>query len=208
MRPEMRPEMRPVRRPVKGLVMALVMGVGLLSQSAFSKPLDYQVQPGSSLSFVGTQQGEQFTGVFKSFAAKVRMDREQPNQSLLDVSIELKSADSKNAERDAALATASWFDVAHYPTAHFKSVGFRQTAQGSVADAVLTIRDKTQRVVFPFVFKPTATGATLDAKVTLNRLDYGLGAGEWADESMVGHNVSVLVHLNLSAVPATTQVHH
>lgn len=173
---------------------------------AIAKPVNYQVQSGSSVSFVGTQQGEKFIGVFKSFDASIVMDSDNPGQSVFDVSIHLKSADSKNAERDSALATSAWFDVAHHPDAHFKTVTFRSTPQGMVADADLTIRDKTKRLVFPFSFKKTPTGATLDAKVTLSRLDYGLGAGEWADESMIGHGVDVIVHLNLSVV--SDKAHH
>ena len=29
--------------------------------------------------------------------------------------------------------------------------------------------------------------------VTLNRLDYGMGEGEWEDEKTVGHDVEVLI---------------
>jgi polyisoprenoid-binding protein YceI len=73
----------------------------------------------------------------------------------------------------------------------------RPSAGGATADADLTIRGKTKRIAFPFRFTTNGTGATLDARVTLDRLDYGLGTGEWADDSVIGHKVDVLVHLVL-----------
>ena len=81
----------------------------------------------------------------------------------------------------------------------------RATATGAVADADVTIKGRTKRIAFPFTWSGRAGGATLDARVTLDRLDFGLGAGEWADESMVGRKVDVIVHLTLGppAVPAT-----
>jgi cytochrome b561 len=188
-----------MKRRAMALAGLSLMWMGWVSAAA---PKTYTVQSGSSLTFQGTQQGEKFSGAFKNFDATIKMDDSASNASLFDVTIHLKSTDSKNAERDAALMSASWFDVAHHPDAHFKTVGFRSTPQGTVADADLTIRDKTKRIVFPYVFKKTPTGATLDATVRLNRLDYGLGAGEWADDSMVGHAVDVLVHLTLSSPSA------
>ncbi len=65
------------------------------------------------------------------------------------------------------------------------------------ADATLTLRDKTVALKFPFNFEPNADGARLKAKVTLDRLAFGIGTGDWADESMIGHQVEVNVDLSL-----------
>jgi cytochrome b561 len=186
----------------------VMLGLCLWLGSGFTKPVTYQVKSGSTIQFSGTQQGEKFTGSFKSFDALITIDSDSPNQSNFDVTIHLKSTDSHNAERDSALATSAWFDVAHHPDAHFKTVGFKVNATSAQADADLTIRDKTKRIVFPYTFVKTASGATLDAKVRLNRLDYGLGAGEWADDSMVGQGVDVMVHLELAPAAQTDKAHH
>jgi polyisoprenoid-binding protein YceI len=65
------------------------------------------------------------------------------------------------------------------------------------ADATLTIRDKTVALKFPFAFEPNADGARLKARVTLDRLAFGIGSGDWADASMIGHQVEVNVDLSL-----------
>jgi cytochrome b561 len=165
----------------------------------------YPLSAGSTLQFQGTQQGEKFTGSVRTFDAKIAFDPSDLTGSGFDVSMQLKTIDSRNSERDAAMQTTDWFDTAHFPLATFKTVGFRSTSSGVVADADLTLRGKTRRIVFPFQFQKTAAGATLDARVALNRLDFGLGAGEWADDSMIGHRVDVLVHLVLAAPTAPTE---
>jgi polyisoprenoid-binding protein YceI len=173
----------------------------LAGAAASAAPTTYAVDPAqSSLTFIATQQGEKFTGTIKSLRASVRYSPTELAASSLDVSMDLKSIDTRSGERDAALATAVWFDYAHTPIATFKSVGpLRQTRDGAVADADLVIKGRTKRITFPFRFAASGAMATLDARVTLDRLDFGLGAGEWADDSVIGHKVDVVVHLVLKA---------
>lgn len=156
----------------------------------------------STVSFVGTQQGESFTGFIRKFRAAIRYAPTDLAGSALDVSMDLTSVDTRSPDRDQALATDAWFDTKHYAAATFRSVGpLRAATAGVVADADLTIRGKTQRIAFPFRWAVAANGATLDARVTLNRLDFGLGTGEWADDSAIGHKVEVIVHLVLRPGP-------
>jgi polyisoprenoid-binding protein YceI len=164
----------------------------------------YTVVPAqSSLSFIGTQQGEKFTGVIRDFDARISYAPTDLAGSRLDVAMRLKSIDSKSPDRDQAIATTDWFDVAKYPVATFRTLAIRATATGPVGEAELTIKGHTQHLAFPFAWKAAADGgATLDARVTLDRLDFGLGTGEWADESMVGRKVEVVVHLVLAPVAA------
>ena len=157
----------------------------------------------STIYFVGKQQGEAFTGLIKSYQATIRYAPEDLPGSVLDVTMDLKSIDTKSPDRDQALATDAWFDYKRFPTATFKSVGaLRAAPQGATADADLTIKGKTKRIAFPFRFASSASGATLDAKVMLNRLDFGLGAGEWADNAVIGQQVEVVVHLALKPAAA------
>jgi polyisoprenoid-binding protein YceI len=188
----------------------LLLGVLLSAATYAAKPTVpapvplYAVQPGSALQFQGTQQGERFTGRVMQFDARITFDATRLPESNFDVTMQLKSLDSRNAERDQAMQTTDWFDVSRYPTATFRTVAFRSTPQGPVADADLTIKGRTKRIVFPFQWQPNGSLATLDARVTLDRLDFGLGAGEWADDSVVGRRVEVLVHLQLNKTAPPT----
>ena len=159
----------------------------------------YPVATGSTLQFQGAQQGEKFVGAIRAYDAKIAFDPADTAGSAFDVSMQLKTIDSKSPERDQAMQTVDWFDTAHFPLATFRTVAFRSAGTGWVADADLSIKGRTKRIAFPFQFQKTTSGAVLDAKVALDRLDFGLGAGEWADDSMVGHRVEVWVHLVLAA---------
>ena len=183
-------------KPAQVLAALLLCGLGARAGAAPAYPV---VAAQSSLSFVGTQQGERFTGVFRTFDARIDYAADDLPGSRFDVTIPLKSLDTKSTERDQALVTADWFDVAHFPAATFRTVGMRTTPGGVVADADLSIKGRTKRIVFPFTWKAASTGATLDARVTLDRLDFGLGGGEWADESTIGRKIDVIVHLTLAA---------
>ncbi len=161
----------------------------------------------SSLTFVGTQQGEKFTGRFKDFDARGADAPDQLATSAISATIRNKSIDSNSPDRDSALVGSDWFDAAKYPVATFKAAGIRMTPTGPVGDAELTIRAKTQKFAFPFTWKSEGGKAILDAKVALDRIEYGVGTGEWADEGIAGHKVEVLVHLVLVPVPAPAAKH-
>ncbi len=188
------------RSSLRDVVASCAVLVAVAVASPVQAAPAYTVVPAqSSLSFVGTQQGEKFTGVIRDFDARIAYAADDLAHSALDVTIRLKSIDSKSPDRDQALATSDWFDFAKFPTATFRTVAIRSTPAGPVGDADLTIKGHTKRIAFPFSWKAAGTGATLDARVTLDRLDFGLGGGEWADESTVGYKVEVVVHLTLAA---------
>ena len=189
-------------KQLRALVMLCVFGCAIGAKpsiAAADAPTYSPVVAQSSVSFVGTQQGEKFTGVFGDYDARIAYAPDQLATSHIDVTIRLKSLDSKSQERDSALAGADWFDFQKFPTAVFHASAIHATPTGPVGDADLTIKGRTKHLVFPFAWTAQAGKATLDARVTLDRLDFGLGAGEWADEGIAGKKVEVVVHLVLVA---------
>jgi polyisoprenoid-binding protein YceI len=182
--------------------LAVAAGLLLLAPGAFAAAPEYALVPAqSTLTFVGVQQGEKFTGKFPAFTARVRYAPGDLAGSSLEATIEVPKLDTASQDRDQALAGGEWFDFAKYPTASFRTVAIRPAPKGAVADAQLSIKGHTRRILFPFTWTASATGAVLDARVTLDRLEFGLGAGEWADESIIGRTVEVAVHLVLVPVP-------
>lgn len=158
---------------------------------------DYTLRAGL-LAFSGQQQGEAFEGRFNTFTPAIRFDAADLATSRFDVSIDLASADTLNGERDETLKGADFFAVAQFPKARFVTRTMRAIdATHFEADATLTIRNRTVALKFPFSFEPTADGARLKAVVTLDRLAFDLGTGDWADDAMIGHKVNVTVDLGL-----------
>ena len=102
----------------------------LIATPAIAAPSYVVVPAQSSLSFVGTQQGEKFTGAIRDFDARIAYAADDLATSRLDVTIGVKSMDTKSPYRDQALATADWFDFAKFPTATFRTVVIRATPAG------------------------------------------------------------------------------
>ncbi|GAP67113.1 hypothetical protein MBSD_n2429 [Mizugakiibacter sediminis] len=177
--------------------------VPLLAALAFALPAaarEWNVDmTRSTLGFTATYQGEAFDGRFERFGAKIAYDPADLAHAKFDVSVDLASADTQNAERDQMLPGADFFDVAKFPRARFVSTGFRRAADGTVlADGILTLRGVSRPLTLTVKFTPAAAGAALDVGASLRRLDFGVGGGDWADTSVIANAVTVKAHLALT----------
>ena len=62
-----------------------------------------------------------YYGLFTDFDAKLDFDPKMPTASKLAVTVRMNGIDTTNPKLDNHLKSAEFFDVAHYPTATFKS---------------------------------------------------------------------------------------
>ena len=161
---------------------------------------DWTMDPAAShLRFSGTAQDEPFRGEFKRFAPRIALEPGKPESVKIDVEIDVASVDTQNKERDDALATAAFFGFDKFPKARFRTLSCKagKSADAYDCEAELTIRDKTRKLRFPFTLAQDGGGATLKSEVGLNRMDYDIGTGEWADAGTLAHEVKVTVELKL-----------
>ena len=171
----------------------------LIASTSVASAADWAQQEGSTLTFSGSAQGEAFEGGFRKFTADIRFDPANLDSARFDVSIQLASVDSANSERDDTLRSGEFFNVASTPEAHYLAERFEKVGDGYVARGELTLNGRTLAVPLHFQFKAEAGSATLDGKATLNRVDFNVGSGDWADPSMIDTSVSVNTHLELKA---------
>ena len=158
----------------------------------------YAADPASSrLEFTGVQAGAAFKGVFHQFSAAVDFDPAAPASAHIEVTIEVKSVDSGDKDRDDTMRGADIFDVAHFPTAHYVTRSITPTATGFSAVGALTLRGVTKDVPIQFKFASAAAGATLTGTAELKRLDFGVGRGDWKNTDWVADAVKVAFSLNL-----------
>jgi polyisoprenoid-binding protein YceI len=154
--------------------------------------------PQSKVSFSGTQAGAGFDGVFERFTANIQFDPKDLASSRFDVTIELKSVNTKDKDRDETLLSADFFDVKKWPNGHYVADKFTDKGNGKFsATGKLTLRDQTREVPIEFTFQPDASGAWLKGSAQIKRLDFGVGQGEWKDTSWVGNDVKVQFSLHL-----------
>jgi polyisoprenoid-binding protein YceI len=145
----------------------------------------------SRLEFVGLQAGAEFKGVFHKFTADVDFAPDTLASSRIDVQIDMNSVDSIDKDRDATIRGKDVFDVAHNPTAHYVTKSITKTPAGFSAVGALTLRGVTKDVPIEFQFVPAAAGAKLSGSAKLNRLDFGVGQGDWKSTDTVGDAVKI-----------------
>ncbi|MFZ2235901.1 MAG: YceI family protein [Dokdonella sp.] len=160
---------------------------------------DYSVQPGSTLGFSGTFQGEAFNGEFKKFDATISYDPAKLAASKFDVSIDIGSVATGDSDRDNALPGDEFFDTVKFPKAHFVSKAFRKDGDKVIADGTLTIKGISKPVSLEVGLTPSVDGATLTVTTNLDRSDFSIGTGDYADTSTIGAVVTVNGKLKLAA---------
>lgn len=168
----------------------------LVALSALAGPLpawsaEYRLEPGdSSLEFTANQQGADFRGRFERFDASMTLDEDDPAANRIAATIELDSVNTEYQERDEYLVGEEWFNVDEYPQAEFEATGFAPDADGEFAvTARLTLRGRTRELPMQFRFD----GRRLQGSTVLDRREFGVGMGMWADDDMVSVNVGVEV---------------
>jgi len=179
-------------------VVLLLTLVAPAAQAATS----WRTDPGSELRFRTTQAGARFEGRFASFDASIVFDERDLPGSRFDVTINLSSADTRDADRDGVLKGADFFHVERYPQARFVATKFRKAGTRYVADGDLTLRGVTRPVAVAFTLARSGPGATLTGSALLRRLDFGVGQGEWRSTDSVGNEVEVMFTLKLSRADA------
>ena len=145
----------------------------------------------SRLEFVGLQAGAEFKGVFHKFTASVDFAPDALAGSRIEVQIDMNSVDSLDKDRDSTIRGKDVFDVAHNPTAHYVTKTITKTAAGFAAVGALTLHGVTKDVPIEFQFAPAGAGAKLTGSAKLNRLDFGVGQGDWKSTDTVGDAVKV-----------------
>ncbi len=121
-------------------------------------------------------------GQFPKVSGKLTLDESDPSKSRVEASIEAASIETRDAQRDAHLKSADFFDVEKFPRLSFNSANIKVVRDGELAaEGDLTIRGVTRKVVFT-VEGPTPpakdpwgnTRVAVSATTKINRKDFGL----------------------------------
>lgn len=144
-------------------------------------------------------------GQFREFDGAITLDRAKPAQSSVEFTIQSKSIDTGNANRDEHLRSADFFDVAKFPTISFKSTSVQpKSATEFDVTGDLTLHGVTKRVTLPVSFLGFAKGprgekAGFEIETTLNRKDYGIVWNRALDEGgfILGDDVKVTINLEV-----------
>lgn len=181
-----------------GCILAIAFGM-LLAVSATAAPWQVNYRR-SDLQFMAIQEGNAIFGRFGNFRAEIIFDPQHLADSLFRVEIDTASVDTGVADRDDILRSADFFAVERWPRALFITRQIQHIEQNRYqADALLTIRGQERAVVFPFTLTlEKMDGYTLlrgHGDLNIDRFDYQMAQGDWADTALIGATVTVSVDI-------------
>lgn len=172
---------------MKTLFLSLVLGLSAAGASATEFRFDAS---NSRLEFIGDYGGEAVPGVFKQFSGTASFDLAHPLATRFSTEIDVASLDTEYGERDDTLRASDFFDAEQYPKATWVSTGDCVALDASLqCPGTLTLRGATHPV--PLTISPNADGSVLEGKATLDRSQFGVGGGDWADPETIAHAVAI-----------------
>ena len=144
-------------------------------------------------------------GQFTKLTGALKFDDQDITKSSVEASIDAASIHTGDAQRDAHLKSADFFDVEKFPTLNFKSTTIARKSDDELAvTGDLTIHGVTRKVVFT-VEGPTpaakdpwgSTRLGLSASTKINRKDYGLSWNAALETGgiLVGEEVTITLEV-------------
>lgn len=145
-------------------------------------------------------------GVFGGFTGTVVFNPESAKASSIDFKVPVDSINTNITKRDNHLRSKDFFESETYPYMTFSSTAIQHVKDDQyIVKGELTIKDVTKTLEIPFTYmgmrdNPLEKGqkvAGFEAEFTINRLDYNVGTGKFAQMGAVGEEVHILITLEL-----------
>ncbi len=152
----------------------------------------------SSVIFQYNFGNDPYQGEFTNVEAVFEIDPMSPGACNFEVTINIEDIAIDSPEALDYLLDYELFDVDQFPTATFKAEKCSLESMSSfVSEGMLTIRDQSHPLSFPFNLDVDASGGKirfhLTSEVTINRLEYGVGQGYWASTAEIPNEVTITV---------------
>ena len=188
------------------LVLVLTAALALTA-SAAAQATTWQIDPNHTAAQFSVRHLGISTvrGAFTKVSGSVTYDPANPGKTVIDVTIDANSVDTRVERRDNDLRSPNFFDAAKFPTLTFKSKHTEANGAGRLkVTGNLTIHGVTKEVVLE-VEGPSEPmkdprgnqhmGASAGTKI--NRQDFGVSA----DKGMVGDDISIMIDVELIQPP-------
>jgi len=188
----------------------IVLLVTLVLASAAAQDRNWQIDNSHSAAQFGVKHLGISTvrGLFNKMSGTVQYDAADPSKTLIDVSIETNSINTRIETRDRDLRSPNWFDVEKFPTVTFKSTKVETAGAGRLKiTGDLTLKGVTKEVVLdvdpptpPMKDQRGIERVGTSATTKINRRDFGVGGSS----AVASDDVTITIDLELMR-PAATQ---
>jgi len=149
-----------------------------------------------NVSYEVKQAGSPFRGKFHRFGGEVCLSAERATR--MELWLDPASVASGLPEIDVALKDKDFFAVNQYPRVAYTSQSVEARGNSQLARGMLQIKGKRHNLDVPFRLQRDGSSFIVSGTLTLNRLDYGIGTGEWSNTSWLSGEVKVDFRATLS----------
>ena len=181
---------------MKPRALLLLLAFATVSLPAAAEDCHQVRAAGGRVSFEVRQAGAPFRGAFRRFGGEICLAQDQVAR--IDVWLEPASVDTGLPEIDAALKEREFFSVGEHPRVTFAGRSVEARGDAQVARGTLQIKGKRREVDVAFRLRETGGEPVVSGSLTLDRLEYGIGTGEWSDTRWLGAEVRVDFSTTLS----------
>jgi len=143
-------------------------------------------------------------GHFETFEGTVTTGAD-PLASSVEVSVDLSSINTNNADRDNHIRSDDFFAVEQHPTMTYRSTGVRAASDGYVVDGELTLHGVTKPVSLevevngfgPDPFGGTRSGFSAKGEISRKDFDISFNAPMEGGGVVVGDKVQITIEAEL-----------
>ncbi len=188
---------------------------------AFAQPLNeiattWQIDPAHTTVEFGVRHLMISTvkGRFGEIAGTVTLDANDVAAPLVEVTLQTASIDTRQAQRDAHLRSADFFDVEKWPAITFRSRSVEGDTESDFrVTGDLTIKGVTREIVLDVTKEGQGSDpwgnlrTAFSAKGQIDRRDFGLTYNQILEAGgvVVGDEIKISVDVELTAVPNETE---
>lgn len=188
----------------KALLPALGLALLLPAVSVMADPAVYKVDPDhSGVNFTIRHFVSNVSGRFKDFDGIVKYDKANPAASSVSFTIQAKSINTDNDDRDNHLRSADFFEVEKFATLTFTSTSVKAVDADTLeVTGDLTIKGVTRTVTVPVdllgsVKTPRGEKAGFESAFKIDRKEYGITWNRMLDTggAILGDDVRIAISI-------------
>ena len=114
----------------------------------------------------------------------------------MKIIIDIASIKTGSYDRDGQAISSDWFNVNEFPRAEFTANNFDDVSDGNyIAYGDILLRGVSMPVELPFSLNINEGEADMAAEIVLDRLDFGVGQGQWQSTDAIGNRVEVMIQV-------------
>ena len=157
---------------MKKLLIIIIASLAIIT-SAFTVSILWNIaNEGVTVNFELPEEGTK--GTLSGLKAMINFDQKNLVNSGMEVTMDVKTLNTGNQQKDHHLLSADFFNAEKYPLITFVSSSIKTTEMGFLATGDLTIKDSTKTIEIPFTFTEEKNTGVFKGSLAIYSGDFGI----------------------------------